>query len=145
MFMAAEQWLSCSYQPPSTPPSVLVQRLAAAWRLSDDPLEGLGGVALGAGVANSIRAGAARAATGRVTRGDKSDRATVEQALDPRTRMVRGSAVRVTAEGAAEEPRRSSEHTPGISWDGGQPWCNRCPDWSSSCIGQHRGTRGCLY
>jgi hypothetical protein len=70
-------------------PALLLQRLAAAWRLSDDPLEGLGGVALGAGVANSIRAGAARAATGRVTRGDKSDRATVEQALDPRTRMVR--------------------------------------------------------
>ena len=54
----------------------------------DDPLEGLAGVKLGAGVANEIKSNAAKAAVARVRTGDKSDRATVEQAIDPRTRMV---------------------------------------------------------
>lgn len=43
---------------------------------------------LSSGVANEVRASAAKAATARLRTGDKSDRATVEQAIDPRTRMV---------------------------------------------------------
>jgi hypothetical protein len=45
---------------------------------------------LSAGVANELRVKSAAAAASRIRAGDKSDRATVEQALDPRTRMVRG-------------------------------------------------------
>jgi hypothetical protein len=43
---------------------------------------------LSAGVANELRVNSAKAAASRIRAGDKSDRATVEQALDPRTRMV---------------------------------------------------------
>jgi RIO kinase 1 len=55
----------------------------------DDPLDGLAGMRLSAGVANELRVSSAKAAASRIRAGDKSDRATVEQALDPRTRMVR--------------------------------------------------------
>jgi RIO kinase 1 len=41
-----------------------------------------------AGVANELRVSSAKAAAARIRGSDKSDRATVEQALDPRTRMV---------------------------------------------------------
>jgi hypothetical protein len=47
------------------------------------------GMRLSAGVANELRVSSAKAAASRIRAGDKSDRATVEQALDPRTRMVR--------------------------------------------------------
>jgi hypothetical protein len=46
------------------------------------------GMRLSAGVANELRVNSAKAAASRIRAGDKSDRATVEQALDPRTRMV---------------------------------------------------------
>jgi len=46
------------------------------------------GMRLSAGVANELRVSSAKAAAARIRAGDKSDRATVEQALDPRTRMV---------------------------------------------------------
>jgi serine/threonine-protein kinase RIO1 len=48
----------------------------------------LDGHKLSAGVANTLKVSSAKAAAARVRAGDKSDRATVEQALDPRTRMV---------------------------------------------------------
>jgi len=54
----------------------------------DDPLDALGGVRVSASVANEVRASAKREAAARVKGVDKSDRATVEQAIDPRTRMV---------------------------------------------------------
>jgi hypothetical protein len=67
---------------------ICLQKLASRFMVRDDPLEGLAGVKLGAGVANEIKSNAAKAAGARVRTGDKSDRATVEQAIDPRTRMV---------------------------------------------------------
>jgi hypothetical protein len=65
-----------------------LQKLESRFCVRDDPLDGLGGLRLSASVSNEARAAAAKAASGRVRAGDKSDRATVEQALDPRTRMV---------------------------------------------------------
>jgi RIO kinase 1 len=65
-----------------------LQKLESRFCVRDDPLDGLGGLRLSAAVSNEVRAGAAKAAAGRVRTGDKSDRATVEQAIDPRTRMV---------------------------------------------------------
>jgi len=65
-----------------------LQKLESRFCVRDDPLDGLGGMHLSAAVSNEVRAGAAKVAAARVRTGDKSDRATVEQAIDPRTRMV---------------------------------------------------------
>lgn len=65
-----------------------LQKLESRFCIRDDPLDGLGGLRLSAAVENEVRAGAAKVAAARVRAGDKSDRATVEQAIDPRTRMV---------------------------------------------------------
>ncbi len=65
------------------------QKLDSRFQL-DDPLDQLAGMRLSAGVANGVKVVAAKQAAARVRGGDKSDRATVEQALDPRTRMVGG-------------------------------------------------------
>ena len=46
-------------------------------------------VALPSAVATSVRESARRESAGRVRITEKADRATVEQALDPRTRLVR--------------------------------------------------------
>uniref|UniRef100_A0A7S3QT89 Serine/threonine-protein kinase RIO1 n=1 Tax=Dunaliella tertiolecta TaxID=3047 RepID=A0A7S3QT89_DUNTE len=57
----------------------------------DDPLDALGGHAgrVSSSVANQVRTHGTREAAARARIGvDKSDRATVEQAIDPRTRMV---------------------------------------------------------
>ncbi|KAF5838403.1 RIO1 family-domain-containing protein [Dunaliella salina] len=57
----------------------------------DDPLDSLGGHAgrVSSSVANQVRTHGTREAAARARIGvDKSDRATVEQAIDPRTRMV---------------------------------------------------------
>lgn len=68
-----------------------IQKLSSRICVRDDPLDSLVGVRLSAGVANGLKVSSAKAAAARVRAGDKSDRATVEQALDPRTRMVRAS------------------------------------------------------
>lgn len=65
-----------------------MQKLSSRICVRDDVLESLVGVRLSAGVANELKVSSAKAAAARVRAGDKSDRATVEQALDPRTRMV---------------------------------------------------------
>jgi hypothetical protein len=65
-----------------------LQKLESRFCVRDDPLDGLGGMRLSAAVSNEVRGAAAKAAAGRARAGDKSDRATVEQAIDPRTRMV---------------------------------------------------------
>ena len=54
----------------------------------DHPLDLLEGANMASNVANKIRAATSRQAESRVKGVDKSDRATVEQAIDPRTRMV---------------------------------------------------------
>ncbi|PNW73992.1 hypothetical protein CHLRE_13g580900v5 [Chlamydomonas reinhardtii] len=57
----------------------------------DDPMDALHGVSAGVSsrVANTVRSNAMReAGAQRIASKDKSDRATVEQAIDPRTRMV---------------------------------------------------------
>ncbi|GFR47397.1 hypothetical protein Agub_g9114, partial [Astrephomene gubernaculifera] len=56
----------------------------------DDPLDALHGVSarVSTSVANVVRTSAMREGTSRIAAKDKSDRATVEQAIDPRTRMV---------------------------------------------------------
>ena len=66
----------------------------------DDPMDALHGVSAGVSsrVANTVRSNAMReAGAQRIASKDKSDRATVEQAIDPRTRMVRGAAVNLLA------------------------------------------------
>jgi RIO kinase 1 len=65
-----------------------LQKLESRFCVRDDPLDGLGGLQLSASVSNAVRGAANKAAAARVRAGDKSDRATVEQAIDPRTRMV---------------------------------------------------------
>eukprot|EP00882_Tetradesmus_deserticola_P022535 GHRQ01024452.1.p1 GENE.GHRQ01024452.1~~GHRQ01024452.1.p1 ORF type:complete len:332 (+),score=177.59 GHRQ01024452.1:83-997(+) len=65
-----------------------MQKLSSRICVRDDPLDSLDGQRLSAGVANTLRVSSAKAAAARLRAGDKSDRATVEQALDPRTRMV---------------------------------------------------------
>jgi hypothetical protein len=65
-----------------------MQKLSSRICVRDDPLDSLDGHKLSAGVANTLKVSSAKAAAARVRAGDKSDRATVEQALDPRTRMV---------------------------------------------------------
>lgn len=65
-----------------------MQKLSSRICVRDDPLDGVDGHKLSAGVANTLKVSSAKAAAARVRAGDKSDRATVEQALDPRTRMV---------------------------------------------------------
>jgi RIO kinase 1 len=65
-----------------------LQKLESRFCVRDDPLDGLGGLRLSSAVSNEVRAGAAKVAAARLRTGDKSDRATVEQAIDPRTRMV---------------------------------------------------------
>jgi hypothetical protein len=65
-----------------------MQKLSSRICVRDDPLDSLDGHRLSAGVANTLKVSSAKAAAARVRAGDKSDRATVEQALDPRTRMV---------------------------------------------------------
>jgi hypothetical protein len=65
-----------------------MQKLSSRICVRDDPLDSLDGHKLSAGVANTLKVNSAKAAAARVRAGDKSDRATVEQALDPRTRMV---------------------------------------------------------
>lgn len=55
----------------------------------DDDRDVLGGVRASASVANEVRASSRKEATARPAGKDKADRATVEQAIDPRTRMVR--------------------------------------------------------
>jgi hypothetical protein len=65
-----------------------LQKLESRFCVRDDPLDGLGGHRLSAAVSNEVRGAAAKAASARLRAGDKSDRATVEQAIDPRTRMV---------------------------------------------------------
>ncbi len=68
-----------------------MHKLDSRFNVYHDPMDALGGHAgrVHASVANDVRAHEARetAARQRITV-DKSDRATVEQALDPRTRMV---------------------------------------------------------
>ncbi|EFJ52760.1 RIO kinase [Volvox carteri f. nagariensis] len=62
----------------------------AAGAVLDDPLDALDGVSarVSTSVANVMRATALREGAARIASKDKSDRATVEQAIDPRTRMV---------------------------------------------------------
>ena len=55
----------------------------------DDPLDALQGARVSTSVANVMRTSAMRESQGKIMGKDKSDRATVEQAIDPRTRMVR--------------------------------------------------------
>lgn len=56
----------------------------------DDPLDALGahGNRVSSTVQNAVRTNAFKEAQSKVMGKDKSDRATVEQAIDPRTRMV---------------------------------------------------------
>ncbi|GLC41017.1 hypothetical protein PLESTM_001146700 [Pleodorina starrii] len=63
---------------------------AAGSAVLDDPLDALDGVSarVSTSVANVVRTTAMRDRTARIASKDKSDRATVEQAIDPRTRMV---------------------------------------------------------
>jgi hypothetical protein len=77
-----------------------MQKLSSRICVRDDPLDSLDGHRLAAGVANTLKVSSAKAAAARVRAGDKSDRATVEQALDPRTRMV--SCCRVLAVASVE-------------------------------------------
>ena len=63
-------------------PFALVQR---------DVLDVSDAISLPGAVANSVRESARRESAGRVRHVEKADRATVEQALDPRTRLVRGA------------------------------------------------------
>ncbi|GIL49848.1 hypothetical protein Vafri_6156 [Volvox africanus] len=69
-------------------------RLAAsggsAVAVLDDPLDAFDGVSarVSTSVANVVRTTALREGAARIASKDKSDRATVEQAIDPRTRMV---------------------------------------------------------
>eukprot|EP00878_Enallax_costatus_P031687 GHUV01034671.1.p1 GENE.GHUV01034671.1~~GHUV01034671.1.p1 ORF type:complete len:152 (-),score=27.46 GHUV01034671.1:355-810(-) len=72
-----------------------IQKLSSRICIRDDPLDSLAGMKLSAGVANTLKVSSAKAAAARVRAGDKSDRAAVEQALDPRTRMVGCSWVRL--------------------------------------------------
>jgi len=59
-------------------------------RINDDLADTLGGHHrnMGAAAMNSVRAGTSRAASAAIRARDRADRATVEQVLDPRTRMV---------------------------------------------------------
>jgi len=57
-------------------------------RLDDSPLDALGGSRASSSVANEVRASALHETAMRTAGKDKMDRATVEQAIDPRTRMV---------------------------------------------------------
>ena len=59
-------------------------------RLDDSPLDALGGSRASSSVANEVRASALKETAMRAAGKDKMDRATVEQAIDPRTRMVGG-------------------------------------------------------
>ena len=63
-----------------------------------DVLDVSDAVLLPGAVANSVRESARRESAGRVRHVEKADRATVEQALDPRTRLVRRAARRVRHE-----------------------------------------------
>jgi serine/threonine-protein kinase RIO1 len=57
----------------------------------DSPLDVLDGARVSSAVANGVKTSAQKAGAARMDKGkDKADRATVEQAIDPRTRMVRG-------------------------------------------------------
>lgn len=58
----------------------------------DRALDALAGARVPASVANAVKAHDVKVNAARVKGVDKSDRATVEQAIDPRTRMV-GQAV----------------------------------------------------
>ena len=58
-------------------------------RLDDSPLDALGGSRASSSVANEVRASSLKETSMRTAGKDKMDRATVEQAIDPRTRMVR--------------------------------------------------------
>ena len=60
-------------------------------RLDDSPLDALGGSRASSSVANEVRASSLKETTMRTAGKDKMDRATVEQAIDPRTRMVSGT------------------------------------------------------
>jgi RIO kinase 1 len=59
-------------------------------RMNDDLADTLGGHHrnMGAAAMNSVRTGTSRAASAAIRARDRADRATVEQVLDPRTRMV---------------------------------------------------------
>lgn len=81
----------------------------------DDPLEALHGVSASTGlstrVANVVRATALKGDAARIASKDKSDRATVEQAIDPRTRMVGaegGGCREGLGRGLRDEPRTTT-------------------------------------
>ena len=59
-------------------------------RINDDLVDTLGGHhrSMGAAAMNSVRTNTSRAASSAIRARDRADRATVEQVLDPRTRMV---------------------------------------------------------
>ncbi len=65
-----------------------LQRLESHFWL-DDPMDQLAGVGnMASGVATGFKTSSHKQAASRTRAVDKSDRATVEQAIDPRTRMV---------------------------------------------------------
>lgn len=68
------------------------RRQATGTLRMDDHRDVLGGVRASAAVANEVRASTRKEASARTAGKDKADRATVEQAIDPRTRMVRREA-----------------------------------------------------
>ncbi|GAX85066.1 hypothetical protein CEUSTIGMA_g12486.t1 [Chlamydomonas eustigma] len=57
-------------------------------RLDDSPYDALGGTRASSSVANEVRASVLKETAVKTAGKDKMDRATVEQAIDPRTRMV---------------------------------------------------------
>ena len=65
------------------------QALTTAARVQRDALDLADNVALPRAVATAVRENSRRETAGRARVTEKADRATVEQALDPRTRLVR--------------------------------------------------------
>lgn len=75
--------------PPPPRQQKLDAHLNAGRLVLDDPLDMLGGAQnISTSVANTVKANAFKEAQSKILGKDKSDRATVEQAIDPRTRMV---------------------------------------------------------
>jgi RIO kinase 1 len=74
----------------------------------DDPMDALGGSHASASVANEMKASAMKETAQRAAGKDKADRATVEQAIDPRTRMVRSRLHRSPCASRASPPSPAS-------------------------------------
>ena len=71
-----------------------------------DVLDVSDAISLPGAVANSVRESARRESAGRARHVEKADRATVEQALDPRTRLVRGRRATACDNGTGSRTRR---------------------------------------